>query len=230
MFYDHEVQERKLNEHPMNITLPPQSICQEHMYEYLAVRNIDEAVTRANGWYESARAVDTFIRIVIPCVTHKAGHKYFQARDTTGKAHLKYQSPKGPRHEALVRMLPLKRAKGTVVVEGAFCAARAAMHGYIAYALMGMMPSQATLLHLCLLIEDNKELPVLVLLDRDSGAAAVKVVTFISSQGYNCRMGTFSKSKDLAELPVKESANLLTRYFDEFSVSGKRMQKQKTIL
>lgn len=220
--YWHESEERKPNKHPMCTEFPVQHTVQHNMEQYLIDRKLDPGVARANGWYESNACGDKCNRVVIPAVTHKAGHVYWQARDIFGHSHIRYQSPKGPRHEALVQVTPESSKLGVVVVEGPFCALGAAQAGYMGYALMGMKPSASTLMHLCLLLEDHKDLPVLVMLDRDSAEAAVHVATFVSSQGYRCKIGHFTKSKDLAELLPNERAKLLRTYFRTFDSSKRK--------
>lgn len=203
--YWHEAEERKVNVHPMCTQLPIQGVFQHNMNMYLERRKLDWELARSNGWYESCLAGDCYRRVVIPAVTHKVGHAYWQARDIFGGAFIRYQSPKGPRHEALVRVMPLQKAHGCVVVEGPMDALAAAGVGYIGYALMGMQPSKATMMHLCLLIEDHKELNTLILLDRDSSEHAMKISLFLSTQKYVCKMAHLpSPEKDLAEcLPAK---------------------------
>jgi hypothetical protein len=208
MYYAHEAEERKPSVHPMNTELPPQSTDVGHgikAFDYMDARRLSAPLAINNGWYVSAQAGDTNPRIVIPCVTHKVGHAYWQARDVSGKAFLRYTSPKGPRHEALVKVAPMHSARGIVVVEGPMDALSAAQAGYLSYAIMGMQPNRSTLMHLCLLIEDNSKLPVLVVLDRDSKANGAKICLFIASQGYRCAFTTLpGPEKDLAEcLPIK---------------------------
>lgn len=204
MYYQHEQTEHRPNAHPMCTTLP--SWCPgaaECFEEYLQARNLDAGLAQDNGWYVSKDAGDHFPRIVIPAVTHKAGHVYWQARDITGKAFLRYQSPKGPRHEALVKVIPDADPRdylGNVIVEGPMDALAAAMEGYVGYALMGMKPSNATLMHLALLIEDSNDLVTVVCLDRGEIANAIKVSMFLSSQGYQAAV---------AELPEKDLAQCL---------------------
>jgi hypothetical protein len=195
--YEHEARERKVNTHPMCTELPVQSVFQHNMNEYIKGRNLSWKLARSNGWYESDKARDAYRRVVIPAVTHKAGHVYWQARDIFGKAFIRYQSPKGPRHEALVKVVPSSTQLGIVVVEGPMDALAAAGEGYLGIALMGMTPSTATMMHLCLLLEESPAKRTLVALDRDSAENATRICTFVSSQGYSCRMASLPE-KDLA--------------------------------
>lgn len=216
MYYTHEQQESKKNTHPECTVFPSYSASEKVKREcttYLIARNLDPELAEDNGWFPSTEAGDKFTRIVIPARTWKQGHVWYQARDVTGRAYLRYQSPKGSRHEALIKVMPNSEPKGIVVLEGPCCALRAAMHGFIGYALCGKQPSRATLQHLALLIQDNPTLPVLVLLDRDCTDEAVRIVTFLASQGFAVKMGQFTKSKDLAELKNAESKTLLRTYF-----------------
>ena len=205
-YYKHEAQEHKVNTHPMCTELPaflPSATANNYCYRYLEERKLDPDLAKENGWFPSTEAGDSFLRIVIPARTHKAGHVYWQARDVTGKAFLRYQSPKGPRHEALVVVTPEGDPAdylGNVIVEGPMDALAAAMEGYVGYALLGMKPSTATLRHLALLIEDHCDLNTAVCLDRGETANAIKVSMFLSSQGYPAAV---------AELPEKDLAQCL---------------------
>lgn len=220
MYYDHESPryERKQNAKPMCTSLPRESLVQsdvELCEEYLKFRGIPQDLAKLNGWYPSAEAGDNYTRIVIPAITHKAGHVYWQARDVTGKAFLRYQSPSGPRHEALVRTMPSSGTlKGTVIVEGPFDALAASSAGYIGIALMGIRPSKATLFHLGLLLVDY-DTPVLVLLDRDAQAEALLVSVFLASQGIHATSFTLpGPEKDLAQCQPARRKHLLKRGFN----------------
>ena len=202
-YYTHEAQERKVNTHPMCTELPAYDVSADDVMDiYLAERNLDSELARKNGWFPTSCAGDGYDRIVIPAVTHKAGHVYWQARDVSGKAFIRYQSPKGPRHEALIKVIPYDKPyqNGAVIVEGPMDALAAAGEGYTGFALMGMKPSKATLMHLALLLEDDSPIDSLVLLDRGELSNAIAVSTFLCSQGYPAKV---------AELPEKDLAQCL---------------------
>ena len=216
MFYQHEAEERKPNKHAMCTEFPSAYAGTEgYMWEYFWERKLENNVAVANGWYESCCAGDTERRIVIPAMTHKPGHVYWQARAVSPKAYLRYTSPKGPRHEAIVVVHPndvCGRPFGNVIVEGPMDALAAAGEGYSGYALMGMQPSKATLYHLALLLRDRQ--PTLVLLDRDSGAYGIPIVAFLASNSYNVRLATMpGPEKDLAECAPELRSKLLSRMF-----------------
>lgn len=213
MLYTHEAQERKSNTHPMCTAFPPCfASLSKDMVAYLEARDLSWQLADANGWYLSRSAGDTYPRIVIPAVTHKAEHVYWQARDVTGKAFIRYQSPKGPRHEALVKVIPYDEPKGIVVVEGPMDALAAADEGCIGYALMGMKPSKATLVHLALLIEDNAGLDVLVILDRGEMANSLAVSLFLCTQGYHAKVAELPE-KDLAQCLPETRRSFLSQSF-----------------
>lgn len=216
-YYQHEEFAHKQNAYPMCTELPsfnPSETASNCCHEYLEDRKLDADLAKANGWFPSTTAGDAFLRIVIPAITHKQSHVYWQARDVTGKAYLRYQSPKGPRHEALVRVLPedANKSLGNIVVEGPMDALAAAMCGYVGYALMGMKPSQATIMHLALLIEDTPTSKTLVCLDRGEMANAIKVVMFLSSQGYESAVAELPE-KDLAQCKPLARRKFLDRSF-----------------
>lgn len=229
MHYQHEEIQRLNTKTPMCTEYPPGSPNEkdwEHMEAYLESRDLDVTLARKNGWYPSRQAGDSFLRVVIPARTHKAGHVYWQARALSPKAYLRYQSPPGPRHEAIIVIEPAEPV-GTVIVEGPMCALRAAMHGYIGIALMGAVPNEATLRHVCLVIESHKRLPIVVLLDRDSGNASVRVSTFLASQGYLNIVGRFVNSKDLTELSLHDSTKLLRRCFRTINSSMRKCEERR---
>lgn len=227
--YWHESEERKPNKHPMCTTFPTQSPMQHNMNCYLEKRNLDWKLARENGWYESDDCGDKYVmyrRVVIPAVTHKAGHVYWQARDLFGHSHIRYQSPKGPRHEALVQVTPESSRLGVVVVEGPMDALAAAGAGYVSFALMGMIPSQATLYHLILLVHEYKELPILVLLDRGENANAMRISTFLSSQGYLAKFAELPE-KDLAACNPLQRKSFLKQKFQSLFPQRNLVQHRK---
>ncbi len=214
--YWHEQAERKPNVNPMNTAFPTRSLFQHNMKLYLQQRNLAVDVAEYNGWYESMDAGDNYRRVVIPAVTHKLGHAYWQARDIFGKAFIRYQCPKGPRHEALVAVKPIADAKGNVVVEGPMDALAAAQAGYAGIALMGMQPNLATKLHVALLLDSD--LNTIVLLDRDSKGHGASVTMFLASNGLRVINGWLpGPEKDLAECLPKKRSSELQRLFRLFN-------------
>ena len=233
--YAHEDAERRPSAYPMNTQFPALAVCVcdpecgcilAPVTRYFEQRGVSWELAQQNGWYPTD-AVDCYRRVVIPAVTHKAGHKYWQARDVTGKANIRYQSPRGPRHEALVRMTPLCTPKGIVIVEGPFDALAAAGEGYYGIALMGMLPSQATLYHLALLVE---ELPVVVALDRDSTNEALRITTWLASQKLNVRTARLpGPEKDLAACLPQRRRALLKAWFEPFNLKSSHRQMLRAL-
>lgn len=217
MEYKHEQQERKENVHPMCNTLPVMSVNQFNMNDYLEERHLDWMLARENGWYESVEAGDSRPRVVMPAVTHVKDHVYWQARDIYGKAYLRYTSPKGPRHEALILVEPHHHPKGVVIVEGPMDALAAAGAGYVGIALMGMTPSQATLYHLTLLVHDYFPTNVLVLLDRGEVANATKVMLFLASQGFSAKIAELDTKDLAASMPLHRRKFLADSFARLFS-------------
>lgn len=198
MIYAHETDWRKPSVHPLCVSYPPADTNSEAMRAYLDKRDLSFDLAVMNGWYESSCAGDDYPRVVIPAVTHVPGHAYWQARDTTGKAYLRYQTPKGPRYEALIQVLPLLDLKGTVIVEGPMDALAAAGAGYAGIALMGMTPGYSTIVQLTKLLDRHK--PVFVLLDRDSNDNAHKLAIKLAGLGVNSKVIFLpGPEKDLAQ-------------------------------
>ena len=88
---------------------------------YLKERGLSWDLAEENGWYPSRNAMDSFLRIVIPALTTVKDHIYWQARAVSKNVHIRYQTPRGPRHGALVRVRALPDDEHTcevVIVEG----------------------------------------------------------------------------------------------------------------
>lgn len=215
--YHHEATERRLNTKPMNTQWPSYDVGEDmtHDIPYLASRKLSTQVARHNSWYVSREAGDSYPRLVIPAVTHVTGHAYWQARDMTGKAYIRYQCPEGPRHAALIVVSPIGCSFGNVVVEGPMDALAAAGEHYTGFALMGTQPNKETLYHLALLLGADR---TVVLLDRDAKHYGVPITCFLASNGHMTKLACLEgPEKDLAEcLPVKRKA-VLRKFFHSFT-------------
>ena len=212
MIYQHELEERKPNLQAMCTSLPPVDPDYEAMRDYLQQRKLSYDLAVMNGWYQSYQAGDHYLRMVIPAVTHVPGHIFWQARDMTGNAHRRYQSPTGPRHEALVTVTPEDEPKGVVIVEGPTDALAAAGEGYLGIALMGMLPSSKTVAHLVKLIPNKVK--VLVLLDRDSEASGPRLSWKLATHGIRSHVAFLpGPEKDIAACPPIKRAKFLKTVF-----------------
>jgi hypothetical protein len=148
----------------------------------------------------------------------------------TGRAFLRYQSPKGPRHEAFVCIVPKGEAPGVVVVEGPLDALAAGDAGYIGVALMGMIPSRAILQHIAMHLADtNPWKPTLVVLDRGEGANSAKVAVQLAAIGMPVR-SVEPDTKDLAEcLPHKREKFLSQKFSSLFRPNLFRKPQNKDL-
>lgn len=227
--YWHEQQERKPNTKPMNTSWPSMSTntCVE---EYLKSRNLNARLAVENGWYASYDAGDSYPRVVIPAVTHVTGHVYWQARDISGKATLRYQSPLGPRHEAFIAVEPKGKPKGVVIVEGPCDALAAAGAGYLGLAMMGMVPSLTTIAHvsLFLAIKEYDTLPVLVIMDRGEAAHSTRIATRLASDGITAKVAELP-AKDLAACHPKTRQQFLKRELSNLSRRKSSRKLRRTV-
>lgn len=205
--YYHEQQERKISKYPMNTEWPVEALDADRGMEYLNIRRLSTLAAIKNGWYVSQNAGDDYERIVIPAITHKAGHVYWQARDITGNAWLRYQSPKGPRYEAFIAVKPVYPSLGVVVVEGPMDALAAAGELYTGIALMGMVPSKDTIIRVGLYISGLKKMNTLVVMDKGEVANSTRIATMLASYGIPARV---------AELPTKDLAACLPQQRRKF--------------
>jgi Toprim domain-containing protein len=174
----------------------------DDMKRYLQDRGLSYELAEANGWYPSRRAGDTFLRIVIPALSTEQGHVYWQARAVSPNVQLRYQSPKGPRHGALVsvRAWPEDvRTREVIIVEGPTDALAAADCEVDAVALMGMNPGRDALEHLIKLV-DNR--PALIVLDNEPEAQvhAANLAMILASAGSQAHSDRLRFVKDLAAM------------------------------
>jgi hypothetical protein len=110
----------------------------------------------------------------------------------------RWESPHGPREDALLRLYTPHRFHGRplVVVEGPFDAAVACGHGFDAVALLGNTPPKAVLEHLC---------SIMKLYPWTAFIADADALDSMSKVMYNCSgskpvaIGTTSPAKDLAD-------------------------------
>jgi hypothetical protein len=170
--------------------------------EYLLDRNLNPKIAEANGWYPSQHAGDSHLRIVIPAVSAKPGHVYWQARAIIpADNQIRYQSPRGPRHGAIVRVEadPFESdcSEFCVVVEGPMDALAAADCGYDSFALMGINPGIEAMQHLVKLLKGR---PTLIALDAEPEATSqsIYLASWLCTQGILAKFSTFREANDLA--------------------------------
>lgn len=192
--------------------------------EYLSSRGLDWALAEANGWYPSTDASDGWLRIVIPAVVREKNHAYWQARAVAPTVLRRYQSPKGPRLDAIIRVNPLRLCE-SVLGEDGFCNApevqpialitegpmdslAGAMSGYISFAIMGLTPPTSTIDFLAKSLNGR---PSLICLDNEAEANkfAFKLCLDLASRGIRSRVVANMPEKDLAKMsPDKRGAFL----------------------
>jgi len=199
VIYEHEKREKKavyVGPRPGYPELDPRGW---NVFDtYLLDRHLDPILARANNWYPALYSDAP--RVVIPC-SNKAGVPYFQARDVTGRAKLRYASPPASRDDSIVLVWPMESAKGTVILEGPMCALAAAMLGYVGIAVMGNQPSRDVLLHLT--SHARAFQPVQIVPDADMITLGIEVLSWLSQEGVSSMVRVPPK-KDLADMTPKE--------------------------
>lgn len=180
--------------------------------KYLRSRGLDYELARQNVWFPS-RTVDGYDRLVVPGTSDEPGNLYWQARLIgNAEAHVRrWESPHGVRRGRSVCLVWPKRnimepLVASVVVEGPMDALAAAGEGYLAVALMGVIPSQEvldltnTLLRgtICVMVMDmGAEKPMA------ENSAALK------ERGLSTRLVCPYPYKDLAEVPKEKRRGYL---------------------
>ncbi len=213
-YYHHEQEEkRKKWEGPR----PGFPACNPNLWpmmrQYLDKRQLDTGLAKENGWYP-ARYKQEHPRIIIPC-SNSAGVPYFQGRDMSGKAKLRYASPPAARDDSGVLVWPSQGApdevahkiKGTVIVEGPMDALAAAERGFLGIGLMGNDPNEDVIRFIIKLIQGCFE-PVFIIPDADQLSMGPGVSAALSTEGLRCQV-RLSPKKDLAEMSVDERKEFL---------------------
>ncbi len=220
MYYQHERNERK-PQGPLNQTWPTMSTNgrdADAMRRYLEARHLDVELAEHNGWYPSRNANDEYLRIVIPALTKTPEHIYWQARAIDPKAFIRYQSPKGPRADALIVIAACKGevSKFCVVVEGPMDGLAAAALGYDAIVTMGIAPPDSTIKQLEVYLEKR---PTLVVFDSEPEATycAIHLSMHLCGDGIKARVASLHTYNDLAKCPVQVRARFLYNQFERFA-------------
>jgi len=205
MIYAHEQREKKkvyVGPRPGYPELDPRGWAAFDIY--LSQRHLDPVLAKANGWYPAV--YQQAPRVVIPC-SNKAGVPYFQARDVTGRARLRYASPPASRDDSIVLVWPSRSARGTVILEGPMCALAAAMLGFVGVAVMGNQPSREVLTHLTAHAKCFQ--PVQIVPDADMANLGVEVLSWLSQEGV-ASVIRIPPKKDLADMLPADRKRFLT--------------------
>lgn len=174
---------------------------------YLASRQLDSRLARANNWYPSSSAGDGLPRAVVSCEGNITSG-FWQARlmvDVGAASALRWQSPHGDRGDAVAMVFPRGEPLGGVVVEGPMCALAAADLGYLGVALLGATPSQHVWVNvLTTLVGFN----IVAVADRDRPDLAARWVAPLSNAGPT-RLVVPTLAKDLADHTIEQRRQLL---------------------
>lgn len=212
MIYLHERQEKTkkwMGPRP-GFPKPDLSSNMRHMMmEYFVARQLPYWLAKDNGWYPAY--YKDAARIIIPC-SNSTGVSYFQARDMTGKAKLRYASPPTSRQDSIVIVWPVVgiMVKGTVIVEGPMDALAAAEFNYIGIALMGNDPPDIVIERIVATVKDKFE-PVIVIPDLDHLEMGAAVVGALTMERIKCEVRLFATSggKDLADMTPHQRQEVL---------------------
>jgi hypothetical protein len=204
LIYAHEQREKKTRYEGPRPGFPEQDEdLDSRMDAYLHSRYLSPDLARANGWYPSRYKGAP--RIVIPC-SNSAGVPYFQARDMSGKAKLRYASPAASRDDSIVLLFPEGDFKGSAVFEGPMDALAAAAHGYLGVAIMGNQPTREVFEYLVKHVRAAQ--PVMVVPDMDMLEFGPAVLCALGQAGISGMIRVPHK-KDLGEMNPKERMRFL---------------------
>lgn len=176
------------------------------MYRYLSSRGLNYELAVHNGWTPILRKG---LRIYIPATSRLPGHVYWQARGIEGQE-LRYDSPFGPRRDALVILRgKVQLAQPTVcVVEGPMDAlAMVELTGVTGVALMGATPSQEAKDHLVDVVQGFEQ--VMMIPDQAEIEAMIAVQNYLAVRGIASQLKIPFDKKDIAEYDLKERRALI---------------------
>jgi len=211
VFYAHDRQEKKWNPGQVNtdrvdsIKAGPLDKYWVEMFQYLSDRGLSAILASTNGWYPIHRKG---LRIYIPATTRIPNHVYWQARGIWGQD-LRYDSPYGPRRDALV--VVKSKVPGTIacVVEGPMDAlAMAELTGVTGIALMGLSPPQEALDHLVALCQEYEQ--VFCLPDKADIDGMFKIQNYLSTRGIMSTCKVPLDRKDVACYSLRERRELIS--------------------
>ena len=184
--------------------LPP---CTQRLWpkfdKYLGARDLNHDLARKNLWFPSNQ-IDGYTRIVVPATSDQPGNLYWQARlaqAVTGEPEpRRWESPGGcARGNALCLVWPREAGPGrpTCIVEGPMDALAAAGEGFVAIALMGVVPPVSVLDLTSRLFRGT--MPVMVMdLNAEEQMAANQAM--LADRGLQTRLVSPYPGKDLAAL------------------------------
>ncbi len=177
---------------------------------YLCSRLLSPGIAYLNGWYPTYDPALGGLRVVIPAV-RRDGARYWQARDLTGRARLRYTSPKIARGDSVVWLRRSVPGVNTVVIcEGPMDALAALGTGRVrtAVALMGATPSPDVWAHVLDIVRTHNTCVVLA----DSDAIAESTAWLAKLAGC-CRVLYLALpapgKKDFAEMTTEERKDAL---------------------
>lgn len=190
-----------------------------HWYrEYLRQRRIDFETAYLTGVYPSNMDC---LRAVLPCVSRKEGHAYYQARAIPSHATVRYRSPMGARHGALFCADSVSESSPFLcLVEGPMDALALASCGVDSIALMGISPDEETRHHVIHRLKVNPR-PVVIMFDNEDEAQskASELALYLASYGFPSRV-FIPKSKDFAASSDSERRT----YVKEFTAWANRQR------
>jgi hypothetical protein len=170
---------------------------------YLKQRGLDPDLAAQNGWKPIWRKG---LRILIPATTRLPGHHYWQAR-SLGNHPLRYESPNGPRKDALI-VVKNDRPRVACVVEGPMDAlAMAELPRTAGIALMGIVPPKDALEHLANLTSTFSM--VYCLCDSDQIHGMMGIQNYLATRGIFSVIKVPQGGKDVADMTREERGKLI---------------------
>lgn len=199
IIYRHEEQEKRIKPTGPRPGFPELRAKLWPMFrDYLEGRKLNASLARVNGWYPAW--YKSAPRAIIPC-SNSAGVPYFQGRDMSGQAELRYASPWATREDSIVLVWPEGEAKGCVIVEGPTDALAAADIGFLGIGVMGNSPPMEVIEHVATFARAFA--PVIIVPDIDTLDLGPAVLCGLGQLGI-AGMILNPYAKDLAAMTPKE--------------------------
>lgn len=179
------------------------------MKDYLSERGLSFSLARLNGWYPTT-VLDGYPRIVIPC-SNSLNVSYFQARDMTGTAFLRYLSPAATREDSVVLVWNRKAEHSmfhhVVICEGPMDVLAAGEFGMLSIAVMGNQPPRSVCNYIVSTVKDMFQ-RVIVIPDMDNPCLGAYLVGFLAANGIEVH-AQIPYCKDLAAMEREARAEFM---------------------
>ena len=198
--HEHEWNNHKIDSSElMSNSMPMRLDLDNQMREYLEGRDLNYGLAIYNGWYPGYYSGS---RIIVPCFRSN-GTLWWQGRALPDNhSTLRWDSPSGPRGDAIAIVRPKTVSNWCACVEGPMDALAMAELGYVGIAILGSNPSIAVIGHLAQVMTASDRI---LIPDSDAVDRWVHIQSCLVGFGINARICLVEAGyKDVASMPLED--------------------------